>query len=311
MWQEIDTRLVKQGGVAGPVSVPGDVVLSLGDSSAGLSDVVGLSSGDGWRVAFGWQGVVPVPVLEGSRARYGDVFAGVDLLIDASRDGFEQSFEVRDVESLLAAGEVVGDEVVLRVPMRLEGVQAREGGQGVIEFVDASGEVVSVLVAPEAWDSSADDRVGGVVSSVPVSMGFEVVGDGVIEVSLGVSYAWVVDESRVYPVVVDPTYAKLSVKAAFDTYVMSGTTADRSMREDVLVGAWDGRNAARGLMNFSSSAVRGVDVVSAQLHVFETWSYSCSARPVQVWRAGGVASSASRWTNQPPLVAKVGEVMLQ
>jgi RHS repeat-associated protein len=70
------------------------------------------------------------------------------------------------------------------------------------------------------------------------------------------------------------------------TFVQSPFRADNSSSGEIDVGTYDGgANVARGLLSFGevSSALRNDAVLGVRLGLFETWSWSCSAEPVDVY----------------------------
>ena len=96
-WLEIDLDLVvgSDGWVrpkghmadlrfAGKASLRAESVVVMADRGS-PDDMVGL----------GWSGPLPEPVLTGPRATYVDVSPGVDLVLEATRTGFEQFFVVK------------------------------------------------------------------------------------------------------------------------------------------------------------------------------------------------------------------------
>lgn len=82
-------------------------------------------------------------------------------------------------------------------------------------------------------------------------------------------------EDVAYPVVIDPS---VSIGVGFDAFVQTGVTSDYSADPELRLGTFDGNTVARSILGFTTSAVKGVKVTSAQINLWESWSYSCSAR---------------------------------
>jgi RHS repeat-associated protein len=109
------------------------------------------------------------------------------------------------------------------------------------------------------------------------------------------------DPARVFPVTVDPTYASASVAPSFDAYVQSNVVnTDYSPATELRVGTYDwGTTKARSFINFPTSAIRGKQIQSASLSLYEFHSYSCTAAVVYAQSTSALASSATRWASQP------------
>ena len=95
---------------------------------------------------------------------------------------------------------------------------------------------------------------------------------------------WLDSPSRVFPVTVDPSVEAFN--SGGTTYVESPNDADYSGEPEIDTGTWDGgTNVARSLLNFSgvASTLSHDTVLGSELGLFNSWSYSCSARPVDVY----------------------------
>ena len=335
-WQEYDTTLVEQeDGSIAPAAVPDGVVLAgeVEGSSAEPAPVAEVGAGEDASVAVAWEDSLPAPVLEGSAATYQGAWPGIDLVVHATRDGFEQSFVISDREALLdyvggapAASDGGGEPapsdgggaepapayepgvVSWDVPLQVsDGLTAREAGGERIEFVDGDEVVVSTFEAPLAWDASVDEASREHLQRAGVSVAIVEQSGTAVTLRLGVEREWLLDDSRVFPVTVDPVYAKGTARPSFDAFVQTNYSSDRSSEQELKVGTYDGTNKARSFLTFSNTAFKDVKVQSATLNLYETWSYSCTASAVEVWNSGSV-STATRWTNQPALGTKYGSV---
>lgn len=336
-WREFDTTLVEgEDGSIAPAAVPGGVELA-GEVEGSAGDPAAVASIDtegGDSVAIAWPGSLGEPELEGNAAVYAGAWPGIDLVVHATRDGFEQSFVISDREALLeytgpgapgasdgggdgpAASDGGGEPaspvdgaVTWDVPLQVdEGLQVREVKGERVEFVDGDGQVVSRFEAPLAWDAEVDEASREHLNRAPVTVEVLAEDAGVVTLRLGVEAAWLLDEGRVFPVTVDPVYASATAKPTFDAYVQTNYSSDRSSEQELKVGTYDGSNKARSYLTFSNSAFKGVTVQSATLNLYETWSYSCTASAVEVWSVSSVVSSSVRWSNQPALGAKQGSV---
>jgi len=155
-WQPVDLRLRKLAdGSLVPTSAPLDIRLSGGSTAPGWVDLAAFSDGVGRLHRLQWKGALPEPRIEGGRAVYPRVTAGVDLVVDVSRAGVQYNF-------VLLEGPATRDKATevrallrgLKVRISVDGAVAkRRGGQ--VVFFDGSREV-SAVGQPEVWDSEAD-----------------------------------------------------------------------------------------------------------------------------------------------------------
>lgn len=312
-WQRIDTTLAKQAdGTVEPKAVPDGVELA--GAVAGAPDkpveVASVSGAEeqSWSVALAWGGTLASPSLKGSTVTYPNAWPGIDLMVKASRDGFEQSFVLKDRASVEAYVQgQAGDLVTWDLPILVEGVTAREVEGERIEFVDAQGAVVSTFEAPMAWDAYMDEASREHTNHVDLGVSIAGQDAGVVTLRLEVPRSWLMASDQVFPVTVDPVYAAGNQKASFDAYVQSNISSDRSSEQELKVGTYDGTNVARSFLGFPTSAYSGQQIMSASLNLYETWSYSCTASGLEAWSVG-CADGTARWTKQPNLISKAGSV---
>jgi len=100
--------------------------LSLGGSSLELGVDAGSVAGLG-------PAELPRPAFEGLTASYAGVVGGVDLKVQADAEGF--------APQIVIAKRPTGP-IAFRFPLRLAGLHARTGANGLVEFLDAAGTVV-------------------------------------------------------------------------------------------------------------------------------------------------------------------------
>ncbi|MEU6346897.1 DNRLRE domain-containing protein [Streptomyces sp. NPDC046977] len=113
------------------------------------------------------------------------------------------------------------------------------------------------------------------------------------------------DDSTVYPVFIDPSFTGHTNNwtTAYQPHPSSsfwngnnfndGTDTARVGYESTTAGL------SRSFFQLAlSTKLKGAAVSSASFYALETYSWSCSARGVQLWRTSGI-SSATTWNNQP------------
>ncbi|MFF7363227.1 FG-GAP-like repeat-containing protein [Streptomyces sp. NPDC008125] len=116
----------------------------------------------------------------------------------------------------------------------------------------------------------------------------------------------------VFPVFIDPsitgktknwttTYKKYPTSSFYDgANYNTGTTEARVGYESTTGGL------SRSYFRLAwTSSIKGATVTKADLRFYETYSWSCSAREMQVWRTGGISSSTT-WNNPPSKSAEIG-----
>jgi RHS repeat-associated protein len=314
-WRDVDLTLAARAdGTVGVKSHPlGVSVAGAGKGAGGgakaasgtdlvVVDEVPGSDKAARQVVLGWPGSLPAPVLEGTRATYRDAAPGLDVVVESRRSGFEQLTVIRDRAALGRLVEQAGGaEVSWSLPVKTKGLTARAEKDGSVSFVDAKGATVSRFAAPVAWDDQVDPASGDKVNVSPVKVTVAQHGKGRAVLTMTPDQAWLTDPARVFPVTVDPTYATGSnVTTSFDTYVQSGKTWDTSAETELRVGTSDGGASikARSYLNFSTSAIRGKQIMSASLSLYEFHSYGCTAKTIYAYDSA-TASTSTRWTSLP------------
>ena len=114
---------------------------------------------------------------------------------------------------------------------------------------------------------------------------------------------WMTDDERVFPVVIDPTYASASGGPVFDAFVQEGYTSDQSGAAELKLGDNGSGQVARSYLNFNASLFKDRTIISAELSLYESWSWSCTAKTFTSYDSG-LASTSTRWTSQPTIGTK-------
>jgi RHS repeat-associated protein len=297
-WSDVDLNLVTHAdGTVGPKVHPQGLVFG-GASGAG-GTVASLTDRGGRTVELGWAQALPKPTLNGTRATYA-VSAGVDLVQEAIRMGVEQFLLLKDraaVDAAVAAAASTGGVYEVRIPVRTKGLTGRAGKHGAVDFVDAKGKVVQTVPAPSMWDAATNPRSGLPANTHPVSMRFvATAGQGRGELVMGVDPGWLSDPARVLPVTIDPT---TTYNVYSDTWVENDYTTAQAGSTELRVGSWDGgAHIARTYLTWDSTTFKGASVSYAELQLHEYWSYSCSARNMDI-RSADPNTTSTTWTSQP------------
>lgn len=320
-WQDVDLTLaaatdgsVMARGHGLGLSVAGDSKGAKGGarSTAG-TDLVAVDEKPGKnaaarQVVLGWPGLLGKPTVSGVTAEYGTEKAGTSVSVESRRTGFEVLVQVKDAASLPAANS--DGSYSWSFPVKTKGLTGAVEADGSVAFRDAQGTVVSRFAPPMAWDAEVDPRAGEHTATTPATLAVAQQGAGKATLTVTVPGAWVRDPARVWPVTVDPTYASATVAATYDTYASSAyPTTNYGTATELKVGTWNGgTDKNRSFLYFGSIAnLSGKTVESASLSLYETTSYSCTAKSMSAYNSGA-PSSATTWNNQPTMYSLAGSV---
>jgi hypothetical protein len=110
---------------------------------------------DGYSIQLTWPGVVPTPIIDGSRALYPEIFPGADLVLTADDEGFAQ---VLVLKNRAAAANPLAQQLSYSITsadltFRLDPVT------GVLSAENAYSNEVAVSPTPLMWDSSGSPAV--------------------------------------------------------------------------------------------------------------------------------------------------------
>jgi hypothetical protein len=247
---------------------------------------------------------LPKPTLDGTTAMYAGVAAGVGVRVQVRPRGFEQDFVIRD---RAAADAVAAGGGSFQIPLKTKGLTAKPTSNGGVEFLDNKGKRVSYILPAFAWDASIDAR-SGEPARVPVRLAVMQANPGNATLTITPDPVWLADSARTFRVTIDPTYASVASWTAGDTWAATNyPTSDMSADPELKVGTYDGgTTVARSFVLFPISPFRGVDVVKADLSLWNTYSFSCTAKPLYAFNSGWLGA-ATRWGNQPPVYEQVGQ----
>ncbi|MFJ5289442.1 DNRLRE domain-containing protein [Streptomyces sp. NPDC088348] len=284
------------GGGAPPTS------LKAAQDDAGR-DLVTLGTGDE-QVKLQWKGGLPKPVLDGTTATYKHAVPGADVIVKATRTGFEQFV---NLDAKPAAG-----DYTYTLPLKTKGLRAKAQKDGSVLFTDATtGAEKVTMPAPMMWDASVDKVSGKHENRAPVGMKVIDHGAGNIDLEVTPDAGFLADPGTAYPVTVDPSTSALG--NTFDTYVQQGETTDLGGETELDFGNPGTTNAdgtprtARTLMTWNTAGFADALVSSAsvQLYNFHSGATDCKAQGWTVWNTGA-GSGASRWTKQPAWLQQYG-----
>ncbi|WP_078910299.1 DNRLRE domain-containing protein [Streptomyces sp. NRRL S-87] len=266
---------------------------------AAARDLVTLGEGD-QQVTLQWKGGLPAPKLDDNRATYENAVPDGDLVVEATRTGFEQYVRINKRPA--------AEGYTYTLPLKAKGLKVEQQGDGSLLFLDKKNKKQAVMPAPVMWDASVDKVSGESAHRAKAQMKVVRHG-GTIDLVITPDAKFLADPATRYPVTVDPSTASLG--NVFDTYVQQGETVDWSTDTELDLGNPGTKNAdgtfrtARSFITWNTAPISDALVTSATLSLwnFHSGNTDCVAYPWEVWSAGK-ASTASRWTAQPAWTAK-------
>ncbi|MER5844923.1 DNRLRE domain-containing protein [Streptomyces prasinus] len=310
-WRDVDLDLVRgDDGAVEPMAHPGGLRLAgrsgtpakslKAAQQAKATDLVTLGEGD-QQITLQWKGGLPEPKLDGTRAEYVNAVPGADVVVEATRTGFEQFVELKQRPG-------TGD-YSYTLPLKAKGLKAKQLADGSVLFTDKKNKKRAVMPAPVMWDSTVDQRSGEHTRKTRVGM--KVVQKGAsVDLLITPDADFLTDPDTKYPVTIDPSTSSLS--NVFDTYVQQGETVDWSTDVELDFGNPGTKNAdgtprtAQSFISWNTAPVQDALVLDAKLSLWNFHSGNnadCKAYPWEVW-SSPAASTSSRWTNRPVMTAK-------
>ncbi|MFF9122916.1 RHS repeat-associated core domain-containing protein [Streptomyces sp. NPDC014889] len=313
-WREVDLDLVQGAdGTVEPKAHPGGLRLSgrsgtpakslTAAQQAEATDLVTLGEGDE-QITLQWKGGLPKPKLDGTRAEYVDALPGADVVVEATRTGFEQYVELKERPGTGDAG-----DYSYTLPLKAEGLKAKQLADGSVLFTDKKNKKRAVMPAPVMWDATVDERSGEHTRKAAV--GLKVVQKGaLVDLVITPNAEFLADPDTTYPVTIDPSTSSLS--NVFDTYVQQGVTVDQSTDTELDWGNPGTKNAdgtprtAQTFISWNTTPIQDALVLDAKLSLWNFHSgnnVDCKAYPWEVW-SSPAASTSSRWSNRPTMTAR-------
>ncbi|MEU4689728.1 DNRLRE domain-containing protein [Actinoplanes sp. NPDC023714] len=281
-WVAVDQNLrTTADGTVEAIAHPGDLTIS-GKQGEGVHDLAAVGVG-AKRVAMRWTGALPAPVVEGNRATYVDAKPGVDLVVESTRQGFEQYLIVKSrgaFESVTLGFDGPG------------AATAKQNADGSIGLLGQDGKESFRIPAPLMWDARRTPA-GDPALRKPVTT--TLTGR---ELTLTPDRAWLDDPETQYPVTVDPTLNP--AVTTFDTYVRETVTTDQNAEGDLQIGllATTPATLTRSFLTWDTTVLAGKQITAATVSFWNYWSHTCTATPWAIYTTG-TSTYTTRFTSQP------------
>ncbi|MDQ1683512.1 MAG: hypothetical protein QOC82_249, partial [Frankiaceae bacterium] len=277
-WQNIDPTLVP--GTDGTFhNAADDLGITVKPVAVNGGELVHMNLGDGLSLGYALSGSAPITTAApvGASITLPSIVTATNLRITSQAEGVK--------EDLVLTGALAPRTFVY--PLYLNGLTASLDSDGNVIYRDLNGVERARTPHGSMVDSKIDPHSGDPAFSNGVTYQLISGGPTGSELKVSLDNAWLSDPTRQWPVTVDPTATTTTYHGGTDdTFVQYPYTNDYST--DVLLksGTFDGgTDKARSFIHFAGiNALDGKVINSATVKVFENWSFSCTAEPVNLYR---------------------------
>ncbi|MFD9791998.1 FG-GAP-like repeat-containing protein [Streptomyces sp. NPDC059070] len=302
-WIPVDTALHKN---ADGRWQPAAAAMQMSFSPGGDGPLLTMEGADGKALSYHWPTALPAPRVDGSGALYPEVLPGVDLRLTAAAAGVEQDLVIKDRK---AADNPALGEIKLTA-RSADGLKLSADSTGNVAAAPARGADEPSLAAPAPVLSDStgggpgrDDAPQGPDRSRTALGGAQVEGT---TLRLATDTAFLRAAATQYPVQMSQQYAQGNRANWSRVYKRYPTTSFWNSTDPARVGFENETDGlSRSLFTMDSRNLKGVKVTKSTFRAYETWSWSCSARPVELWQTGQI-NSGTNWNNQPSWMSKIG-----
>lgn len=275
-WVDIDTTLERgQDGRFRPKATPVAQEFSANAADAVVGRIVVDPSHS---IGFGIAGASELSraTPSGSKVTYPGVIGSASVTLTAKPNGVKEEIVLDGPDS----------PNTFDFPLRLVGLTAEvDVPTGDVVYRDKDGHERARTPHGYMQEASAGRPRPEVATSDGVTYSVVPGEDGNQVLRTVLDAQWLADPARQWPVTVDPSYW-LSTDFQDDTFVKSGTTQDYAWLDYLAVGTWNaGANKFRSFLNFDLTQLTGRTILSADFHIFLSYSPTCTARGVGFYRA--------------------------
>lgn len=305
-WVPVDESLVPTNGTLQPSAGAVPVRFSAGGAIAPLAQVRA-PSGE-WLTETWKLGALPTPVVDGDTATYPEVMPDVDLRVSATVTGMSEVLVIKDAEAAVNPN-------LAQVQFGIDdgALTTSQVAGGTALTTDAGGTAQLAAPAPTWWDSSSP----GASAAGPGGLGLPAPVPATSTTSqLTIDASAVTQRPDVaYPVYVDPDYkAGSTVNWAFvdSAYKTQAYWKDAGASDSYQhVGYIDSYHSddhqdhtTQSFWQMDTSFLHGRVIQQAVLNTTEVYSFSCSARSVELWTTSPISPSTT-WNTRPIQSAKL------
>ncbi|MEV7834943.1 FG-GAP-like repeat-containing protein [Streptomyces subrutilus] len=275
---------------------------------------------DGRTLSLTWPKALPKPTLAANVATYANVLPDVDLQLKAEVEGFSQLLVVKT-----AAAAQHPDLATLKFKLDTVGLNvSSDATTGLISAVNPAGQTIFTASTPMMWDSTtaattektpsaptartAGARTADAAQAHPAdvfipppgandaTMPTAIVG-GALEIRPDQSLLQ--GAATRYPVFIDPSVAWPNQQNWAWAYRAWPNNSYWNTKEDVRVGyESETGGLSRSFFELDTSNIRGAQINKSTFRIRETWAWSCTKTPVELWTTGPI-SPQTTWNQQP------------
>ncbi|MET9884073.1 FG-GAP-like repeat-containing protein [Streptomyces sp. NPDC006430] len=281
---------------------------------------------DGRTLALTWPKALPTPTLAANVATYANVLPDVDLQLKADVEGFSQLLVVKTAEAAKHP-----DLATLKFKLDTVGLNVTtDATTGLLSAVNPAGQNVFTASAPMMWDSTTTGAAATTAKTaartlaaadgtepapadvfVPPSGAKDAqmpttVAAGTLEIKP--DQALLTGAATKYPVFIDPSVAWGERQNWAWAYRSWANNSYWNTKQDVRVGYESETNGlSRSFFQLDTSNIKGAQVSKSTFRIKETWAWSCTPTPVELWSTGPI-SPATTWNNQPGKGSRIATV---
>lgn len=287
---------------------------------------------DGRSISLSWPTVLPAPTLARDTVTYPDVLPDVDLKLRAGASGFAQLLVVKTAEA--AANPALA---TIAYDLAADGVSLDADEYGNLSAVNPGGQEVFTAPTPRMWDSSTtptapvtqsrasarqattvgpptdefEPAQGAQQAAMPVK-----VTDDSLELTPDAEL--MTGEDTTYPVFIDPyiegsryswtiAYKKYPKSAFYNGAGWGGSGSSTSTARVGYENETNGLARSYFRMNTKNLWSTNKQVIDSTFRIKNTWSWSCTHKPVELWRTDAISSSTT-WDKRPTRREKLATV---
>lgn len=309
-WVPVDTTLVRRpDGAVAPRATTVDLVFS-GGGSAPLAT----AERDGKMIGLGWPAPLPAPVLTGDTATYPEVLPGVDLKVRAETEGFSEALVVKTAEA-------ARNSALAKVKFTTitKGVRVQADREGNLHVVNERGDEIFRAPTPKMWDSTGaevqtarltDPAEGARRADMAITVDHDTGTGQARGITVIPDQKILTGPETRYPVLVDPRFGGGTFRWI---HVNKKFPAEKGWNYDRVDGGakagFETRNHTtyRSFFRMNTAPMNGKHILSAAFRITEAYSWSCQARPVDLWMTWGFNENTS-WNTQPAWVRKIASL---
>ncbi|TBO59623.1 VCBS repeat-containing protein [Streptomyces kasugaensis] len=308
---------------AGDRIAPKATTLAVTFSGGGDTTLATLTE-QGRALSLQWPEKLPAPQLRENEATYPEVLPGVDLKVRATAETVGQVLVVKSAEAAKNP-----ELKQFHLGLKTEGLRIEEDKEaGTLRALNPAGQELFASATPRMWDSSTGDGgpaghkdVSGSAAPMMRSAATASEGDlepGVKSADVDMAYeegkltltpdaSLLNGKDTTFPVYIDPTFGgkrqawTIAYKPAPNSSFWNGTGWGGSGKKttEARVGyEQQTGGTARSFFQMDSKALAGAEVIKAQFTIVNTHSWSCQAKPVEIWETGTISASTT-WNKQP------------